>query len=1117
MKTNLILRLQLSRLVDIGYAGLAASVVMALSIHQAHGQLGIKLTPDRSSAVLTWVGAGFQLEQAADVLGPYSPVQGASSPYVWAVSGSASFFRLRLAGGGVHGSLFAQFGTNTAPVQIFLPGIQVYLHNTDTAADSAPVVSDLFGRYAFPTQPPGTYELRWNAQLGWAAGNHPDPIVVGDDTQYPIPAQIVAAQNGGVIYGRVTLSNGDSPWFYDELFAENHTTSVTVLDAGRTVILAGPVNADVGGWYAVAGLPSGVDMAARATAEAATTTLSVPAAAVSFDGAAVAATDLQLPNQKPEILAVTPQISGVTVQTAPGGSAIQLNAETRDLDGDPLTYAWKALPGAGSLAPTSGSSVQWTLPTGAGNHSVYLEAKDGRGGYARHRVDFFVNQTNTIFSGLVVDHDTGFPVQGASVFVNGTNTATTAANGFFRVSAALAKRYVFNITKTGYALFSRVVYDSGETGQTWQLVPAQTQVVDPTQPIVLVDTRPGQTNGVIVRVPADGLVDSDGNPPLGPLTAYLVTYDIAGGQAPGDWGALTGGQESSLISFGAGFVEFVDAALTKYNLAPGITAEVDIVPPAAMLAGAPATTPMWSYDETDGYWKQSGTATLNTATGTYVGTVDHFSAFNTDLTFVDAACLKVLLYPPLPTGVRLQMRDPSGVKFGQTFNFVLDRPLRGLYRVPANYDVELRLFSSDGKEYAEGNPDGKLVIERVPGTPLPGNIVNTGPAIPAGQTLWPDEPYDTCNLVILRLAVEANPSVFLTRKLPGTDAQAKAYYEAVDPLGKRTTLGDWWTNNGFTVDQVTGWPTDKSMPGGDPKVVRTSYLNNNDLGSGRDMYFRDRGGGKIAAFVSNYGQFNQDPANADLAAARATPGATVCMEYSPVENQDPNISVVKFFVFKDGDGKASAVLQRGADLDGFGVKFVPNLCLNCHGGDYYPSSPTAPTFADINMHAHFRELDTATYKFPDMRLAPNLVEQTNFQAQNLLVTNGACASQGIRDLILGWYTSGSTSQDNIWTPSGWMGSGSTLYHQMVKQSCRTCHVAFTDDTSPGGLNWTTYAQLTTRQPGLKTFVLCTRYRYMPHSVITYRNFWLSSPNQPAVLRTYSDGSVWTPIGADCPP
>jgi protocatechuate 3,4-dioxygenase beta subunit len=1030
----------------------------------------------------------------------------------------------RASGGGVRGSVYVQVGTRKGPQakpsdeQIYLPDIKVYLHNKTTGKDSEAVLTDLFGRYAFGTQLPGTYLLRWEAQRGWAKGEHPNPIVIKSGTQYPIPARIVADEGHGVLFGRVTFSDAAAPWYYDELFVDKHTATVTVLDAARQKNLADPVRANVVGWYAVAGLPRGVDVAVRAQAEASMVTRAVSSTAVSFGGAVLGA-DVKLPNHKPEILTVVPAQNGAVVQTALGGTTIELKSLTRDQDGDKLTYDWRVLPGMGALAPTTGPAVKWTLPKTAGKHSVYLQVKDGRGGYARHRVDFETGLKEMTFSGRAVDRKTGNPVAGANVSVNGTAT-TTAANGFFQVKSPLTKRYVCNINKSGYALFSRVV-DGGETGQTWKLAPTLSQVVDPTKPIVLVDKRPEldrkERKGVTLRIPADSLVDTAGNKPTKPLTAHFITYDITDGEAPGDWGALKNGKETNLISLGAGFVEFVDTAGTKFNLGAGRTAEVEVTPLSTMMAGAPAATPMWSYDEADGYWKQSGDATLDPATKTYRGKVKHFSAFNTDLALDQAACLKVLLYPPLPTGVKLRMTDPTGTHFAQTFDFVLDRPLRGIYRVPANIDVKLELFDPNGNAY------GNLVLEETPGVALPGNIVNSGPPIPPGQTLWPDEPYDTCKLIILRLAIEATPSVFLTFKGEGTAALAAGYYATVDPhdagagfpQGRRTTLGAWWTANGFTLG-ADGWPLDSTN--GDSAVVRTSYLNNNDLGSGRDMYFRDLGNGHLAAFVTNYGLFNQDAGNADLALARATPGASVCMEYSPVEGQGAT-PIVKFFVFAGGDFKANAPRQAGAELDGFGVKFVPNLCLNCHGGNYFPANAASPTFAEVNMSARFRELDTATYKFPGGGVVPSATEKTRFKEQNVLLKNAGagCTAQGIRDLITGWYPGASTDQDNTFTPPGWVGMPrGNLYHDVVKRSCRTCHIAFDDDASPSGINWTTYDQLKLRHDTVKGFVLCDN-RFMPHAVVTYRNFWLSgSPHQPGALRNYSDGAAW-PMFGECAP
>jgi hypothetical protein len=273
--------------------------------------------------------------------------------------------------------------------------------------------------------------------------------------------------------------------------------------------------------------------------------------------------------------------------------------------------------------------------------------------------------------------------------------------------------------------------------------------------------------------------------------------------------------------------------------------------------------------------------------------------------------------------------------------------------------------------------------------------------------------------------------------------------------------------------------------------------------------------------VTNYGLFNQDHGNADLAANRDNPGATVCMEYGPVEGQG-NTRIVKFFVFNGGNGADTAPRVQAADLDNFEPKFVPNLCLNCHGGNYNPGNPAVPTFAEINAGASFRELDIQTYKFPGGRLLANNAEKALFKSQNLIVKGAApgdtIAIQPIKDLITGWYAGGSIEQDNTFTPTGWVGAPQQdLYRDVVKTSCRTCHIAMDADTSNNGIGWITYGQLQLRRGNnsfsvLKAYALCDP-RFMPHAVITYRNFWLSNlPHRPAVLRTFSNGAGWPPLG-----
>jgi hypothetical protein len=341
---------------------------------------------------------------------------------------------------------------------------------------------------------------------------------------------------------------------------------------------------------------------------------------------------------------------------------------------------------------------------------------------------------------------------------------------------------------------------------------------------------------------------------------------------------------------------------------------------------------------------------------------------------------------------------------------------------------------------------------------------------------------------------------------------AQNYYKTVDPMGLRTyanadpnaahkTLADWWLENGFD-------PNNGNAPG----QVRTSYLNNNDLASGRDMHFLQHADGTVSAYVTNYlhnpGQLDQNPLSADDAAAQdpSHRAATVCMEWRPVEGSD-STPVVKFFVYLDPtptiDPPGAGKIQESVDLIGNGAapRFVPQLCLECHGGTYNTTT---------DLGASFREFDTATFKYTGGRLVPNATEQAGFKRQNLIVRGRAAdsiSSSATKHLVNGWYgiaeipVSGGVLyidphptlafENNNWYPTGW-NNDIPLYLNVVAKSCRTCHVAFSNQ----GIDWTVSGQFL-NDPQLKNYVFVSHV--MPHAPVNFNNFWHSNPSEPDFL------------------
>jgi hypothetical protein len=350
---------------------------------------------------------------------------------------------------------------------------------------------------------------------------------------------------------------------------------------------------------------------------------------------------------------------------------------------------------------------------------------------------------------------------------------------------------------------------------------------------------------------------------------------------------------------------------------------------------------------------------------------------------------------------------------------------------------------------------------------------------------------------------------FLTRKNSGIADQTDSdlYYNIVDPNTSRLTLGDWWQTNGFN-------PADGSAD----TEVKAAYLNDNDLGFGRDMHILQQGN-NVASYVSNYslslhGAPDQNPLSADAAQAKdpARAIATVCMEYSPIDNDPTDGPIVKFFVYNGTGPDAPRV--GGADLDGNGQKFTPQLCMTCHGG--IPPPTHNPTLSSVlNMHSSFREFDIAGFKFPrpgaavddPSRSVPTASEEQAFKDLNQLVLNTNPAS-AIQELINGWYAGNASTQDTGFVPDGWGGKDATLgqsvkdlYQKVVATSCRTCHVA-------QGLDFASYNQFKTLRTAIQVEVLGAA-KAMPHAKVTFANFWRTGRQND--LATFS-GPNWTPIG-----
>lgn len=359
-----------------------------------------------------------------------------------------------------------------------------------------------------------------------------------------------------------------------------------------------------------------------------------------------------------------------------------------------------------------------------------------------------------IFTGTVVTV-TGRGIPNASVRVNDAFT-DTRADGSFRLTARQADQYQLRISHRDFA---DVHHESRSPlqGQVWTLTPVHSATFNPSSEITLTDLRPEldrkQLDGATITVPANALVDSVGNPPVGPIRGVIATLDLSNSEGPQEWGTIRDdGTEGFLVSYGAVYVKFTDpSGSTEYQLRNGVSAQLSlpVLPSMQAHVAAAGTAPFWYIDSAAGVWRLAGQSTFDPATGAYRGNVDHLSTINTDIAkFDNAACLAITLDPSVPTGNKLRLRYHSGgTAFGQVPVFVMSDTLNAAYRLPADTNVLLELLSPSDEVLAH------MVVEDPAGNPLVNTVLNTGPAIPAGDTLWPPAPFTPCKPITLKITL----------------------------------------------------------------------------------------------------------------------------------------------------------------------------------------------------------------------------------------------------------------------------------------------------------------------------------------------------------------------------
>ena len=226
------------------------------------------------------------------------------------------------------------------------------------------------------------------------------------------------------------------------------------------------------------------------------------------------------------------------------------------------------------------------------------------------------------------------PVEGASVRLK-SNTTFTDENGNFSFSNIQmeADGALLTANKAGFfQAFDRVRAVANQTSYT------RIQLLDRT----IIGSFPAGTaeevsfDGASVKFQSNGFVDANGNDYNGTVNvaAHWIdpTSNVLAEQMPGDLRAIDSeDQFVALQSYGMVAVDLIADDGSELQLKEGLSAEINFPIPADISNNAPASIPLWSFNEEQGLWVEEGTASK--VGNMYVGNVAHFSFWNCDAPF----------------------------------------------------------------------------------------------------------------------------------------------------------------------------------------------------------------------------------------------------------------------------------------------------------------------------------------------------------------------------------------------------------------------------------------------------------------------------------------------------
>ncbi len=242
----------------------------------------------------------------------------------------------------------------------------------------------------------------------------------------------------------------------------------------------------------------------------------------------------------------------------------------------------------------------------------------------------------TTIAGIVND-EAGQPIPDATITVIDSGvvkfTATTSQFGSFMIQevSVPSSRCFIICKKSGYFTGSRAEIPTVK-GITEMHLTMQSNT--PTNSVNATSGGKINVGTASVDFPANAFVTGSGTPYTGTVSIAakfidpntVTFYDSFSGDMTA---TRTDGNRTDLLSYGVLRVQVKDAAGNDLKIATGKTATLSYPISASMQANAPASVPLWYFDEAIGMWKEEGAALKSG--NTYTGKVSHFTDWNCDI------------------------------------------------------------------------------------------------------------------------------------------------------------------------------------------------------------------------------------------------------------------------------------------------------------------------------------------------------------------------------------------------------------------------------------------------------------------------------------------------------